>query len=384
MKDRDGKAKSKGLKGGVEKMKRYLANLSFVEMSVVKATSAADGPPKRKHVARLVEESWRDPQLAPVEAMNALGRCPMLNSPLISLKVLATAHELMQKGSPGALPASFEWRDHFVMLDAHWTAAVADAGAKAAGHGLGRACAGLVVAYSRALLRKARFHDQCRGFENNYSFPGAADGGEARGAGAADKKCATTESLDAMLALGRALRETLDVVSATLPRNPPLAALQWHRLVAHVGVLVAVEAHLLHASTVYVAATVASSSPGGLDAERARWLSRDHDALRGAFAEARARPAMKTAFMEEGAGGSFSFLELPESVPDFASGGGAGGDGERRGVVVRRAEQPPAPVGAARRGRRREPVRRRQLGRRARGGDGGAERARGEAGDADD
>ena len=92
MKDRDGKAKSKGLKGGVEKMKRYLANLSFVEMSVVKATSAADGPPKRKHVARLVEESWRDPQLAPVEAMNALGRCPMLNSPLISLKVLATAH----------------------------------------------------------------------------------------------------------------------------------------------------------------------------------------------------------------------------------------------------------------------------------------------------
>jgi len=322
LKDRDGKAKSKGLKGGVEKMKRYLANLSFVEMSVVKATSAADGPPKRKHVARLVEESWRDPQLAPVEAMNALGRCPMLNSPLISLKVLATAHELMQKGSPGALPASFEWRDHFVMLDAHWTAAVADAGAKAAGHGLGRACAGLVVAYSRALLRKARFHDQCRGFENNYSFPGAADGGEARGAGAADKKCATTESLDAMLALGRALRETLDVVSATLPRNPPLAALQWHRLVAHVGVLVAVEAHLLHASTVYVAATVASSSPGGLDAERARWLSRDHDALRGAFAEARARPAMKTAFMEEGAGGSFSFLELPESVPDFASGGG--------------------------------------------------------------
>jgi sterile alpha motif and leucine zipper-containing kinase AZK len=245
LRDGDSKAKSKGLKGGVEKMKRYLANLSFVEMSVVKATSAVDGPPKRKHVARLVEESWRDPQLAPVEAMNALGRCPMLNSPLISLKVLATAHELMQKGSPGALPASFEWRDHFVMLDAHWTAAVADAGAKAAGHGLGRACAGLVVAYSRALLGKARFHDQCRGFENNYSFPGAADGGAARDE-RHEKKCAyDIKSLDAMLALGRALRETLDVVSAALPRNPPLAALQWHRLVAHVGVLVAVEAHLL-------------------------------------------------------------------------------------------------------------------------------------------
>ena len=323
LKDRDSKAKGKGLKGGVEKMKRYLANLSFVEMSVVKATSAADGPPKRKHVARLVEESWRDQQLAPVEAMNALGRCPMLNSPLISLKVLATAHELMQKGSPGVLPASFEWRDHFVMLDAHWTAAVADAGAKAAGHGLGRACAGLVVAYSRALLGKARFHDQRRGFENNYSFPGAAEGGDARRRNARDeKKCASTESLDAMLALGRALRKMLDVVSATLPRNPPLATLQWHRLVAHVGVLVAVEAHLLHGSTVYVAATVAAASPGGLDAERARWLSREHEALRGAFAEARARPAMKTAFIEEGAGGSFSFLELPESIPDFASGGG--------------------------------------------------------------
>ena len=323
LRDGDSKAKSKGLKGGVEKMKRYLANLSFVEMSVVKATSAVDGPPKRKHVARLVEESWRDPQLAPVEAMNALGRCPMLNSPLISLKVLATAHELMQKGSPGTLPASFEWRDHFVMLDAHWTAAAADAGAKAAGHGLGRACAGLVVAYSRALLGKARFHDQCRGFENNYSFPGAADGGAARDE-RHEKKCAyDVKSLDAMLALGRATRETLDVVSAALPRNPPLAALQWHRLVAHVGVLVAVEAHLLHGATVYVAATVAAASPGGLDAERARRLSRDHDALRGAFAEARARPAMKTAFMEEGAGGSFSFLELPESVPDFTTGGGA-------------------------------------------------------------
>ena len=146
----------------------------------------------------------------------------MLNSPLVSLKVLATAHELMQKGSPGALPASFEWRDHFAMLDAHWTAAVADGGARAAGHGLGRACAGLVVVYSRAL------------------------------------------------------RKMLDVVSATLPRNPPLATLQWHRLVAHVGVLVAVEAHLLHGSTVYVAATVAAASPGGLDAERARWLSLIH------------------------------------------------------------------------------------------------------------
>ena len=170
-------------------MKRYLANLSFVEMSVVKATSAVDGPPKRKHVARLVEESWRDPQLAPVEAMNALGRCPMLNSPLISLKVLATAHELMQKGVARHAAGVVRVARPAVMLDAHWTAAAADAGAKAAGHGLGRACAGLVVAYSRALLGKARFHDQCRGFENNYSFPGAADGGAARDE-RHEKKCA--------------------------------------------------------------------------------------------------------------------------------------------------------------------------------------------------
>ena len=375
LRDGDSKAKSKGLKGGVEKMKRYLANLSFVEMSVVKATSAVDGPPKRKHVARLVEESWRDPQLAPVEAMNALGRCPMLNSPLISLKVLATAHELMQKGSPGTLPASFEWRDHFVMLDAHWTAAVADAGAKAAGHGLGRACAGLVVAYSRALLGKARFHDQCRGFENNYSFPGAADGGAARDE-RHEKKCAyDVKSLDAMLALGRATRETLDVVSAALPRNPPLAALQWHRLVAHVGVLVAVEAHLLHGATVYVAATVAAASPGGLDAERATPVSRPRRCA--ARSPRRARPAMKTAFMEEGAGGSF----VPGAArvrPRLHHRRGADATASA-GVVVRGAEQPPAAVGAARPGRCREPVRRRQLGRRAAPGQ---RAARG--GDADD
>lgn len=35
-------------KQGVEKIKRLLANLTYIEMSVVKATSAVDGPPKRQ------------------------------------------------------------------------------------------------------------------------------------------------------------------------------------------------------------------------------------------------------------------------------------------------------------------------------------------------
>ena len=324
---REKEPKSKGLKGGVEKMKRYLANLSFVEMSVVKATSATDGPPKRKHTSRLVEESWRDPQIAPVEAMNALGRCPMLNSPLISLKVLATAHELMQKGSPAVLPASYEWRDHFVMLDKHWTAAVADVGATRAAYGLGRLCAGLVVAYARALLKKTKFHDACPGFENNYSFPGAtSDSADAN-------KCASLKSLEQMLQLGKTLREALDVCTGALPRNPPLAALQWHRLVSHVGVLIAVEAHLLHGASVYVAAKTASLTAGGIPGAIAREIVVEHDALRSAFSEARSRPAIKTAFMEEGGaddgsrrqnenGVSFSFLELPDKLPDFLSDGG--------------------------------------------------------------
>ena len=338
--------KTKGLRGGgLEKMKRYLANLSFVEMSVVKATSATDGPPKRKHTSRLVEEMWRDPQIAPVEAMNALGRVPMLNSPLISLKVLATCHELMQKGSPSVLTASYEFRDHFVMLDKHWTAAVAgESGgdnqtgggyvSNNAGYGLGRLCAGLVVAYARALLKKARFHEVCGGFENNYSFPGATGESTDR------HKCASLQSLTHMLQLGKTLRNALDVVTGALPRNPPLAALQWHRLVAHVGTLVAVEAHLLHGASVFIAAKIAGSNAGGLPASSAREISVEHEFLRQAFAEARARPAIKTAFMEEGGdgtvgnrgrrgagendgrGGSFSFLELPDKLPDFASDGG--------------------------------------------------------------
>jgi hypothetical protein len=338
--------KTKGLRGGgLEKMKRYLANLSFVEMSVVKATSATDGPPKRKHTSRLVEEMWRDPQIAPVEAMNALGRVPMLNSPLISLKVLATCHELMQKGSPSVLTASYEFRDHFVMLDKHWTAAVAgESGgdnqtgggyvSNNAGYGLGQLCAGLVVAYARALLKKTRFHEVCGGFENNYSFPGATGESTDR------HKCASLQSLTHMLQLGKTLRNALDVVTGALPRNPPLAALQWHRLVAHVGTLVAVEAHLLHGASVFIAAKIAGSNAGGLPASSAREISMEHEFLRQAFAEARARPAIKTAFMEEGGdgtvgnrgrrgagendgrGGSFSFLELPDKLPDFASDGG--------------------------------------------------------------
>ena len=226
---------------------------------------------------------------------------------------------------------------------------------------------------------KARFHDQCRGFENNYSFPGAADGGAARDE-RHEKKCAyDVKSLDAMLALGRATRETLDVVSAALPRNPPLAALQWHRLVAHVGVLVAVEAHLLHGATGVRRGDGGRRVAGGLDAERARRLSRDHDALRGAFAEARARPAMKTAFMEEGAGAVSRSWSCPSPSPTSPP---AGARTRRRAPWRRRSGRRAATSGRRRRapGRRREPVRRRQLGRRAAPG----QRARGEGGDADD
>ena len=48
-----------------DKVKRYIAKLSFVEMSVMKATTKIDGPPKEKHTRRLVLESWSHPDPAP-------------------------------------------------------------------------------------------------------------------------------------------------------------------------------------------------------------------------------------------------------------------------------------------------------------------------------
>jgi hypothetical protein len=56
---------AKTAKHGVEAVKRMIANLTYVEMSVVKATAPTDGPPKRKHTRRLVEESWRSPRRGP-------------------------------------------------------------------------------------------------------------------------------------------------------------------------------------------------------------------------------------------------------------------------------------------------------------------------------
>ncbi|MGB1668642.1 MAG: hypothetical protein ACPHE2_01845, partial [Candidatus Puniceispirillaceae bacterium] len=43
------------------------------------------------------------------KAMNALSRCPMLNSAVVTLKTLCTVHELMQKGAPAVLPAAHDW-----------------------------------------------------------------------------------------------------------------------------------------------------------------------------------------------------------------------------------------------------------------------------------
>ena len=139
-----------------------------------------------------------------------------------------------------------------------------------------------------------------------------------------------------MLSLGRACRSALDAASRVLPRDPPLAALEWHRLVAHAARLTATEAHLLHGAAVYVAATLANEPPldgkWGLPSAEARLLASEHGALRMTFTEARDRPAIMSAFVEEGGdpalppgwlgeggggGDRFRFLELPSELPSF-------------------------------------------------------------------
>ena len=315
----------KGLRVGVEKVKRMIANLTYVEMSVVKATAPTDGPPKRKHTRRLVDESWKNPRTAPIEAMNALSRCPMLNSAVVTLKTLCTVHELMQKGAPAVLPAAHDWREHFMLVQSHW-------GPDQMGSefGLAQVCGPLITRYAKMLHAKAQFHAEFRRFENNYSFDSekTSDG--------STPPAVSRASLNAMLTLERTCRGALDVVAQILPRDPPLAALQWHRLVAHVGKLVAVEAHLLHGAAVYIAATLADevdAGRSGLPSAEARRLEGEHKALRMTFTEARARPAMMTAFVEEGGdpalppgwlgegggGDGFRFLELPEMLPSFDS-----------------------------------------------------------------
>ena len=272
----------KGLRVGVEKVKRMIANLTYVEMSVVKATAPTDGPPKRKHTRRLVDESWKNPRTAPIEAMNALSRCPMLNSAVVTLKTLCTVHELMQKGAPAVLPAAHDWREHFMLVQSHW-------GPDQMGSefGLAQVCGPLITRYAKMLHAKAQFHAEFRRFENNYSFDSekTSDG--------STPPAVSRASLNAMLTLERTCRGALDVVAQILPRDPPLAALQWHRLVAHVGKLVAVEAHLLHGAAVYIAATLADevdAGRSGLPSAEARRLEGEHKALRMTFTE-RAREA---------------------------------------------------------------------------------------------
>ena len=257
--------------------------------------------------------------------MNALSRCPMLNSAVVTLKTLCTVHELMQKGAPAVLPAAHDWREHFMLVQSHW-------GPDQMGSefGLAQVCGPLITRYAKMLHAKAQFHAEFRRFENNYSFDSekTSDG--------STPPAVSRASLNAMLTLERTCRGALDVVAQILPRDPPLAALQWHRLVAHVGKLVAVEAHLLHGAAVYIAATLADevdAGRSGLPSAEARRLEGEHKALRMTFTEARARPAMMTAFVEEGGdpalppgglgegggGDGFRFLELPEGLPSFDS-----------------------------------------------------------------
>ena len=155
-----------------DKVKRYIAKLSFVEMSVMKATTKIDGPPKEKHTRRLVLESWSHPDTAPAEVVHALSRCNLVNNVTVSLKALSTVHELMQRGSPAVLPAVYGWLDHMSLVQNHW-----DRNGKNADYGLSEVCSPLVVAYARLLTAKARFHAEHRAFENNYSFDGEAGAG---------------------------------------------------------------------------------------------------------------------------------------------------------------------------------------------------------------
>ena len=164
-----------------DKVKRYIAKLSFVEMSVMKATTKIDGPPKEKHTRRLVLESWSHPDTAPAEMVHALSRINMLNSPVVTLKALSTVHELMQRGSPAVLPAVGGWLDYLSLVQSHW-----DRNGNNADYGLSEVCSPLVVAYARLLAAKARFHSEHRAFENNYSFDEEAEGrggGGIRGGG---------------------------------------------------------------------------------------------------------------------------------------------------------------------------------------------------------
>jgi hypothetical protein len=313
--------------------------------------------------------------------MVALARCPLLNSPVTTLKVLSTVHELMQKGSPAVLPASCRWLDHFELVESHW-----GPDQMGAEFGLAQVCGPLIVAYAAMLAAKAMFHASFGAFENNYSF----DARYATEADDHDTGPVSAAALGAMLTLGRRCRVALDVAAGILPRDPPLAALQWHRLVAHVGKLVAVEAHLLHGAAVYVAATLAEQGAAaaaaadgvagavgveagggrvgvgavgriggiggiggggmlaggvafgrgrGLPGEEARGLAAEHAALRQTFVEARARPAMMSAFVEEGGDPALPPGWLGEGGAGGAGGGGAPGGGLRVPRAARVAAQ---------------------------------------------
>ena len=141
-----------------------------------------------------------------------------------------------------------------------------------------------------------------------------------------------------MLSVGRTCREALEHCSKILPANPPLITIQWQRLVAHVGKLMAVESAPTARRGGVRGGDVGVERGGrlgtsGLSVEDAAALEGEHSALRGAFERARARPAIVSAFVEEGGDpalpsgwsgedgtggrGGFRFLELPATLPSF-------------------------------------------------------------------
>ena len=258
-----------------------------------------DGPAKRKHVQRLVEETWRRPACAP-EMWRALGRrfADASTSSIVALRIVAVAHEVARRGSPAALASGAALSELSSHLDRRAArrrafgggAAENRRGSAGSPRGIGCVSGGtsthattpplpagaprdalderlepVIGAAAAALAAKVRFHLEFPAFENNYrvetrSDAVRGDGFDAFDDGSLDRfedinaerlvPPASVASSNAALTVASAFRRALDAAIAATPAKPPpdrrwrlvpVVPLAWHQLVGDLGARLALE-----------------------------------------------------------------------------------------------------------------------------------------------
>ena len=310
-----------------ERVNNALRAMSAIEYSCVKSTLPTRGPPKRKHVERLVRATWKSAFEAEnsEEIARALARVNVLRSAVSALRRCGLTHALARYGSSAILHPLYAWREK--LFDEPLEAYSSDHGelatmrrklcaefsrqASASEREANDACAGLVAPCAALVRAKVKFHRHFVAFENNYSVDAREEAlvDDEDDIGMADP--VSSLSLCALLAISSKARRVLDIASRLLPdanetmTEENFEKLQWSELVAFVARLALHEADLAYKAALFIAATLAEE--GRLSLSDNEKFKAEHAAVRECF-----QIALTKAFLHQEA-----VSALGEHAPNF-------------------------------------------------------------------